>query len=378
MASYRKRGKTWQVRVSYKDMYGNLKRIEKGGFRTKKEAEVFSSGLIIDDAKGKNVDIKKYTFVEYFEKWYKTYKAPSLSYITIMRYEVIARQLNKYFGNALLKDINRVIYQKFINDYGSTHAKDTVHKINSIIRSCIKNAILDDIIYKDFTESVVLTYNEDKIRKVEYLNLNEIQQLASYLNEKSYPKYSTKQIILTGLLTGARIGEILALTWDDINFNFKTISITKSWDYKKKKDFGKTKTPTSVRKIRTDPLLLNVIKQLKQNHDVSGKNLVFVDENGILPSPDGVNKTLRDTLKKLGIIKRGFHFHSLRHAHVAYLLSKQVDIYVISKRLGHASISETMDDYGYLVEEYKNQQDDLVEKALDGLLQKDSDKKEAI
>lgn len=367
MASFRKRGKTWQVRVSYKDMYGHLKRIEKGGFKTKKEAEIFSSGLIIDDAQGKNINPEKYSFIDYFDRWYKTYKVPSLSYITIKRYEIVSKQLYDFFGNTLLKDINRVNYQKFINDYGSTHAKDTVHKVNSMVKSCVKNAILDDIIYKDFTESVVLTYNENKTRKVEYLNLKEIKMIANYLKSDLTPKYSTKQIILTGLLTGARIGEILALTWNDINFNFKTISIKKSWDYKEKHDFKKTKTPAAVRTIRIDQQLLNIIKPLKQNHDNYDKNLVFVDKDGVLPSPEGVGKVLKQSLINLNIYKKGFHFHSLRHAQVALLLSQHVDIYVISKRLGHASISETMDQYGYLLEEYSNQENDKIETILDGL-----------
>lgn len=61
-----------------------------------------------------------------------------------------------------------------------------------------------------------------------------------------------------------------------------------------------------------------------------------------------------------GLKKQGFHFHSLRHVHVAYLLGKGVDIYAISKRLGHSNITVTLNTYSYLIDEYKAKNDNLI------------------
>ena len=60
------------------------------------------------------------------------------------------------------------------------------------------------------------------------------------------------------------------------------------------------------------------------------------------------------------IEKQGFHFHSLRHVHVAYLLGKGVDVYAISKRLGHSNITVTLNTYSYLIDEYKAKNDTLI------------------
>ena len=60
--------------------------------------------------------------------------------------------------------------------------------------------------------------------------------------------------------------------------------------------------------------------------------------------------TLRELLAIGDMQKKNFHFHSLSHSHVAYLLSEGVDIYAISKRLGHADISITLKTYAYLLD----------------------------
>ena len=65
--------------------------------------------------------------------------------------------------------------------------------------------------------------------------------------------------------------------------------------------------------------------------------------------------------------KRGFHLHSLRHTHVAYLLSEGIDIYAIAKRLGHSDITTTTRIYSYLIDEFKTRTDDLISSSLDKL-----------
>ena len=86
-----------------------------------------------------------------------------------------------------------------------------------------------------------------------------------------------------------------------------------------------------------------------------------------IPSSNAVNKTLRRKKKKADLNKNDFHFHSLRHAHVAYLLSQGVDLTIISKRLGHADTTVTSKVYAYLVEEYKDKAENQIEKYLENI-----------
>ena len=88
--------------------------------------------------------------------------------------------------------------------------------------------------------------------------------------------------------------------------------------------------------------------------------MVFQNVLGTVPTGTALNKCLRSIMSDCGIEKQGFHFHSLRHVHVAYLLGKGIDIYAISKRLGHSNITVTLNTYSYLIDEYKAKNDTLI------------------
>lgn len=166
-----------------------------------------------------------------------------------------------------------------------------------------------------------------------------------------------------------RPGEIRVLTWNDIDFKNKQIHITKSWDYDKKKIVNydsdeinkKTKNRSSTRVIAVDQKLLDILLQLKKN----GTMRLFIGPDGTIPTSSAVNKVLRKQLKKLHIEKNGFHFHSLRHTHVAMLLFKGVDLYSISKRLGHSNMSITASTYAYMLDELKQKSDNQIVGILD-------------
>lgn len=92
--------------------------------------------------------------------------------------------------------------------------------------------------------------------------------------------------------------------------------------------------------------------------------MVFANYRGELPSINAVNKALRKLMSKSGLNKAGYHFHSLCHSHVAYLLSKDVDLYAISKRLGHSSMTITATRYAYLIDELREKEDEKISKVI--------------
>ncbi|MDK1716422.1 tyrosine-type recombinase/integrase [Dellaglioa algida] len=110
---------------------------------------------------------------------------------------------------------------------------------------------------------------------------------------------------------------------------------------------------------------MTLLKELKDHSVNPSKNdAVFINQYETIPTSSAVNKTLKETLKMLNIDRPGFHFHSLRHTHVAYLLSHNIDLYLISKRLGHSDISTTSKVYSYLIDEYKIRGDNEIEGVL--------------
>ena len=250
----------------------------------------------------------------------------------------------------------------FINDFGSDHAPDTVKKTNSIIRSCIKSAMIDKLLTDDFTQNIELKWNEAKKMTVDYLSVQEIQLLSKTIQQRLDPRYTSYYMLLTAIYTGMRLQEIAALRWEDINFNWHTIDINKAWNYKQHK-LTKTKTKSSVRIIKINSILLDALAELKEN----GTDFVFENSAGTIPTSNGVNKTLRHVLAEAGINRPNYHFHSLRHSHVALLLYYGVELYPISKRLGHSNMNITAQKYAYLIDELKQKSDNQIVDLLDNL-----------
>lgn len=359
MATYRKRSGTWQARITW---ISDGKRHEKSkqGFKTKSLAQswVLQEETKLHQGIKINQDI---SFVKYFDSWFHTYKQDKLSAITQTRYKLVEKELKYYFKDASIKSIDRQEYQKFINNYGRDHAPASVRKLNSIVRASVRSAILDDFILKDFTQNVTLTANTNKIVKVDYLSLAEIQKLVNeIMSSTGNHRYTSRYMILLAIFSGMRLSEIQALTWNDIDMIHQTITINKSWNTTTK-SFKPTKNKSSNRTIKIDRECLQFIYKLKIH---SKSNMVFMSQFGTVPTSNAVNHTLRSLLKKLGIHRNNFHFHSLRHSHVALLLANGIDLYPISKRLGHSNTTTTSEIYAYLIDEYKNRSDQQILNAL--------------
>lgn len=366
MAQIIKRGKKYMVRVTWRDSTGKQHKTSKGGFLTKQSARQYGAKLELQKYDGVLTD-KNPSFLQYYRDWYITYKKGKVSTATQNFYQYCVNIIEKYFKNTKLKTISRRQYQLFLNDFGNNHSKATTSKVNTYIKTCVKSALADGVIHKDFTANTELVWNNNGVKKIQYLNISELNQLTKELEENLSPYFTIRYMILTAIYTGMRLSEIAALTWDDVNFNFKTITINKSWNYLSgtpDNPFKKTKTNSSNRTIHVNQELLDLLAQLKSNNS----KLAFMNPTyKKMPGSSSANRTLRVYLKKCGIDKPSFHFHSLRHTHVAYLLAHGVPLYAISKRLGHANITTTANRYAYLIDEFKEQSDIKIDNALSEL-----------
>lgn len=354
--SYAKKAKKGYYGIAeFKDKDGKRHQKSAGCFRLKREA--LQAGDELERKLNKvNLDLRDVTLFDYFKRWFDLYKSSKAQSASAQnQYRIMKKFINEYFADTKLREIKRSDYQEFINWYGANHAYKSVSKLNGAIRSCVGYAIDDDIINKDFTHNVNITYNKNLKRKVDYLTSNELQTLKKHVISNLNRYNTSRYMILTAIYTGMRKSEIQALTWNDIDFLHSTISVSKSWD-EKKKAFKPTKTESSNRTIKVNRQLLNRLAELKANNSV----MVFQNVLKTIPTSNALNKCLRSIMDDCNIKKQGFHFHSLRHVHVAYLLSKGVDIYAISKRLGHSNITVTLNTYSYLIDEFKAKNDTLI------------------
>lgn len=362
--SITKRGSRYQARVNWYDNQDKRHQKSAGYFDRRKDAVATAERVRDELQEQLNPDLTEITLADYYQRWYQLYKEQGITRITQNRYKVIGNVLTKYFNKKKLKDVRKSDYQAFINWYGADHARDSVNKLNGAVKKMVSFALDDEIIRKDFTSNIQVIANKDRERKVEYLNQKETAVLMDAVKDGLDPDHPVKYMILTALLTGMRKSEIQALTWNDLDFLHSTININKSWD-EIEKAFKATKTLSSRRVIPVNRELLKMLASLKANNSTM---VFYSPEYDQVPTGNALNKALRLIMHQQAIAKQGFHFHSLRHVHVAYLLGKGVDVYAISKRLGHSDITITLKTYSYLIDEYKAQNDDLIVKKLQELI----------
>lgn len=351
MASFQKRGKTWQYTVSAKP-----KSIRKGGFKTKKEAQVAAAEVEANLQKGIVPQLKSQPFDEYFEKWVELYKT-KIGNTTRKHYEYSLNTIKNYFGNKPIQEIKRQDYQMFLNNFGATRAKETVEKLHFHIRACVQDALEEGIVNIDFTRKAELTWTVPAKKPHEkHLNFNESEQLMKELH-KRLPDGLGYYLLLLGLTTGMRFEELVGLTRKDFDFDKNKINIDKTWGYLKRmpRGFGPTKNDESERVIKMDNKTMNAFKHLFEIMPTNLHQLVFYSPSSIYKviSNTNANKLLRKVLQDLNI--EPITVHGLRHTHASVLVYKKVSINYISERLGHKDIETTWKTYTHILNEMREE-----------------------
>lgn len=349
MASFQKRGKTWQYCVSAKP-----KPIRKGGFKTKKEAQVAASEIEEKLRKSMSPRVTKVLFDEYFKSWVDVYR-DDIGDITRSGYYITLGEISESFAGRYINEITKREYQEFLNDFGAEHAKETVRKLNTHIRACVQEAIEEGIIQFDFTRKAKLTGSvESKRPEEKHLNYVESQKLLNELYERK-DKSNGYYLLILALTSGMRFAEIVGLTKEDFNFDLNEIKINKTWDYKKGKGFSKTKNDSSNRTIKMDSNTMNLFKKLFDEIPNNMHNLVFYSPRSSkkVLTNEFVNKILKKTLADLNI--ESISVHGLRHTHASILLYKKISIYYVSERLGHAKIDTTLNYYSHVIKELREE-----------------------
>lgn len=359
MASFQKRGKTWQFTIS-RVINGKQRPIRKGGFRTKKEAMAAAAEIEARLNRGMNIVTKLIPIDEYFEQWMKLYKS-NVSKATKTHYRNTLRIIKEHFQGIPIQHITKSDYQLFINEFGRTRARETVKKVNSHIRACVREAIDEGIIYVDFTRNVVLTGGKGKKEEEKYLNYEESKMLLNALYERLSYDRLVYYIILLALTSGMRFAEIIALTRKDFDFFNNTITVNKAWGYLPTTEQGNkdTKTENSNRIIKLDKRTMKAFKDLFDNTPDNIHRLVFYNPYSKYKvfSNTGVNKALKKLQKEIGI-SDPVSIHGLRHTHASVLLYKGVSIQYISERLGHADIDTTLKKYAHMIKELRKKDEE--------------------
>ncbi len=371
----RKRGSTWSYYFDLGIVDGKRKRKEKGGFKTKKEAqEALRIALNEYEKCGSVIDESNISVSDYFDYWYKEYVLINCKYNTQEYYKrILKNHIKPSLGVYKLKSLTPAALQEFINQkYLSGLSKSSIDNFYGVLSGGLKDAVYPYQFIKENPMQYVKLPKDNKPKNSENdLKIISIDNYNKIISR--FPIGSNFYIPLQiAFHTGMRGGEVTALQWDDIDLNSKTIKVQHTLINKGKGIFelGTPKTKSSNRTITIGNTLINILKKhnlfqkenkLKYGEYYNNSNFVCTKENGEHITTDSLKYLSRVVNYELGI---NFNFHSLRHTHATMLLEAGANNKDIQERLGHSKLATTMDTYSHVTDKMKNDTVNILENII--------------
>ncbi|WP_046175355.1 site-specific integrase [Domibacillus indicus] len=367
-----KRGETWTyiIDIGKDPLTGKRKQKTKGGFRLKKDAEAAMRKLLSEVDEGDYFRPSDEQFSLFIQKWFYEYYSKRVKDTTAKSREYMMQKhlidgnpfSNKPISAITTEDIDALYNLKYEEEYSPAY----IRKIHNMLNQAFDKAKKwRKIKYNPASEA-----ESPPIRQKEMViwSFNEIHRFLDVCRgERCYLTF------LLALYTGMRRGELLGLKWSDIDFDKQIINVNRQLAYIPLKGYVVTtlKTKKSQRKI---PISNEVIKALliskteqqewkeKLGQAYEDNDFVICTEFGKPRDPSNVLRTMKRVCESAKVTP--IRFHDLRHTHASILISSNVDIVRVAKRLGHADPKITLGVYAHLVPDATDDSADIFEEAI--------------
>ena len=345
--SQRKDG-IWTARIDLGRDQNGKRKIKALYGKTEKEVKKKLKEYKIELIKHELEQVKKITVQEYMSDWLKTIKKNELKSSSYDRLEVTCEnQIFPHIGYLQMNSVKADDIQKLINHLNdSGYSYSTIKKAYNAINACFTFAYEREEIPKNPIVRISLPRQKEKeISDIVFFNESEIELIEKYALEKYKTgkyKYKNGYAIILLLHTGLRIGELLGLKWNNIDFENKILKVSGNLKQVKNRDENKgeakyivieqtTKTKSGNRII---PLSDKAIEALKyfEKRKLKKDSYVLITKNGKSVSARNIDTTFRQILKNAGIDKIS-GVHSLRHTFASMLFKKGVDPKTVSELL---------------------------------------------
>ena len=370
--SIEKRGKnSYRLTVSEGfDLNGKPMIHRKTVHGNKKDAEVELAKFVTEVQNGLVIDGKSLKFSEFTEIWKRDYGSKELAPSTYKRYcRMLETRLLPYFGHFYINKIKPTDIMKFydllekdtqlVRKKGNNGSKTkkplsgkTILEHHRLLRAMLHKAVYWQLIVANPAERV----QPPKARKPKRRSYDDEQTkiLLESLELLSSEDTKYKVAIILTVFTGVRLGELMGLEWTDVDFKNGIISINRSSQYLS--DMGVftkvPKTESSIREIAMPEFIISLLEEYKLWYEEqkliygelwTNSDRLFVQADGKPMHPSTISKWFVKYVGQIGLPV--INFHGLRHTNASLLVAQNIDIAVISARLGHAQISTTLDFY---------------------------------
>lgn len=371
----------------YKDPLTNKWRrvsvvLNKNGKQSQKEAQRRLNERIEAKLNDKTpTNLKTLTFHGACDEWLEHYKNHSGSKATTIKEKVSNTNTvkNAIDKEVLINNITHTYLQDIINEWAKTHSKGHVQSLVIIIRSVFKYAFkyydLQDISVLDKIDipKKAKTRDELQAKRNNYLEDSEVKELLSCFDYLiKHKKHSmrkrnykmVKAIVQFQIANGMRIGELLAIKSESINYEDKTLDIDGTINWVTDEETGAfgvketTKTSKSYRTIGITTQSINLLKTLiLENKKENQWNDKFIDRGYIFTNTAGspidlnkINNIIKEATE-ISSIKKSVTTHTLRHTHISTLAQLGINLKAIQERVGHSDYKTTLEIYTHVTDQ---------------------------
>lgn len=320
------------------------------------------------------------TYKELASLWWESYKHTVKPNTQLNVRRLLDNHILPLFGSYKLDKLNTPIIQDIVNKLADKTNKgedgaflyyDSLHALNKRI---LQYGVVMQAIPFNPAREVILPRNTQKAKreKVKHFDNQELKKFLDYLDSLNLNKfryYYENTLYKFLLATGCRINEALALSWSDIDLDNAVVHITKTLNYKQETNSPKSKS--SLRDIDIDQATVSMLKQYKRRQVQEAwqlgcsETVVFSDFIHEYPNNRTLQTRLRTHFKRAKVTNIGFH--GFRHTHASLLLNSGIPYKELQHRLGHSTLSMTMDIYSHLSKENAKKAVSFYETALKSL-----------
>ncbi|SIR68402.1 Site-specific recombinase XerD [Peribacillus simplex] len=332
---------------------GKRKQIRRRGFLSRKEAldamTLVKSEILQDEF----TDFSSLSLEKFMIEWFQGRKIQLQASTYETQYIYFRTVIKPRLGHFKLQKITPMILQRFVNDLVNEnhYSEYTIHLIFRVLSAALKKATIIRLIKTNPSIGITLP----KIRKKE-IEIWSLEQINYFIAASKQTKRLTRCFVgfLIGFLCGCREGEIMGLRWKDIDFDTNTIYIRQTLTQKAEIKAG-AKNNSSVRSVSIPAKLIPELichrqmiieEKLLLGEKYEDNDLIICTQHGTPMIPRNFRKEFYNLTDKIGLPR--IKFHSSRHSHVSLLIQQNVNVKLISERLGHADISTTLDIYSHV------------------------------
>lgn len=386
MATIRKRGKTYQIRVStgYDALYRQVVRTKtwkpKPGMSDKQiEAELNKQAVMFEELCTRGIVPSNMKFQELAEKWFDEYAVVNLKKSSVQRLRGVTKRIYSAFGHIRVDKITRGQIQAFIDDLARNgknflngqplYRKTIIHHLN-LLSDVFNYAIRLEMIEDNPCKNIFVPKGRKKEKEI--YTVEEMKQLFALAEE--YGTLDYRAFLTLAVYSGFRSGELMGLEWKDIDWDNNVISVRRTANYTAT-DGTYTDTPKtkkSVRSLKLPDVVFDRLRELRtqqlENKEIFGtkwvdSDRIFVNKLGKPLYKGEPYKWQKKLTEEHGM--KFYDIHSLRHFNAKVLIHSGIDAAAVSSALGHSSISTTTNIYCHAFNEAQARTGNAIAAALD-------------